>query len=107
MDSAVVVEGLGATGRAVDELVGEHERAGAEVALEATDGAGTKDLTDADLTQCPEVGPVGDAVGRVLVVAAVPREEGDPATADVGHRDRVGWLTVRGVNLMFLGAFEQ
>src|SRR5690606_8147737 len=55
----------------------------------------------------PGVGPVGNPVGRVLVVATVPGQEGHAATGDLADGDRRGRRTVGGVDLDLLDLVEQ
>ena len=89
VDRALVVVGLHASARAVDELVGDDERAGPEVRSQPADRARGQHLADAERAQRPEVGAVGDLVRRESVVATVPGQEGHPAVADRADDDRV------------------
>lgn len=62
---------------AVDDLVGHHEVARADLLLQRADGGEGDDGAHAEVAQGGDVGLVLDLVRRVLVVEAVAREEGD------------------------------
>jgi hypothetical protein len=78
MARAGVEVGLHATRRAVHELVGDHEAAGTEVAVQAARGARCHHLPDADGAQRPQVRPVAHPVRGQLVARPMARKEGDP-----------------------------
>ena len=105
---AGVVEGLRPPARPVDQLVGHHERAGAELGPQPADRAGREDLAYAQRPQRPQVRPVRDPVRREPVVAPVPGQERDPSPAHLGHGDRVGRGPVRACrHLVLRRAVEQ
>ena len=80
---ARVVVGLHPAGGPVDQLVGNHERAGAELGPQAPHGTRRQHLAHAERAQRPQVGPIVDPMGGMSVLAAVPRQERDrPGTID-------------------------
>ena len=85
----IVVHGLGAAPRAVDVLIGDDERAGAEFGFEGANCTRREHLADTQRAQRPEVGAVVDAVWREAVVGAVPRDERHLAAGD--HADDRGF----------------
>ncbi len=107
VDRAAVVERLVPARRTVDELVRQHERAGAEVGAKPADRAGREDLAYADLAQRPEVRPVRNPVRRKTVIAAVAGQERDTAATDLGDRDRVRRRPVRRVDDVLRRPVEQ
>lgn len=102
-----VVEGVVAAFGSVDELVGDQEAAGFDVALEGSAGAGGNDGFDAEFVHGPDVGSVVDFVGRDGVVASVAGKEGDVSAIDFGEHDAVGRGAVGGIDLYFGDFIEE
>lgn len=76
VDRAVrVVIGLHPARCAIDELVRDHKGARAVPHLERPDGARCQHLAHAEGAKRPEVRPIGNAMGRKPVVAAVAGHE--------------------------------
>lgn len=61
----------------IDDLIGDHEVHGLDVLLQRTDGREGNDAANADMAQGGNIGAVGDLMGRILVVQAVSRKEGN------------------------------
>jgi hypothetical protein len=61
----------------VDELVAEDELAGPDLRLQAPDRAGRQHAFHSEGLEGPEVGPVRDHVGGILMLPAVSGEERD------------------------------
>lgn len=88
-DHAALEEGEGADPLgAVDDLIGHHEVARADLLLQAADGAEGDDGAHADTAEGGNVGAVGHLVRRELVVQAMARQEGD-GDGLAGGRGRV------------------
>jgi hypothetical protein len=68
-------EGRGSAPGAIDELVGDDEMAGFIMPGEAPGCGGTDDPIHPCFLEGPQVGPVGDQVGRKLVVLSVARKK--------------------------------
>ncbi len=85
-----VDEGVGASPRAVDQLVADDQLPGMDVGAQRTGGERADHAAHAELAEGPQVGPRVHPVGRVLVVLSVAGEEGDGPVADrrQGHRSR-------------------
>jgi hypothetical protein len=97
MSVARVVERVGPSPRAVDELVEHDEVTGVNVGRERTGRARRDHLAHAEHAHRPEVGARGNARGHELVVASVAGNERNPPPADVGDRDRCAWRAERRV----------
>ena len=102
-----VVEGVVPAPGPVHHLVADDEVPGGGLGLERPGGAGADHPGHPQLLHRPEVGPVGDLVGRVLVAAAVAGEEGHPAALDLADRDLVGRGAIGRLDLVLLHAVEE
>jgi hypothetical protein len=107
MDRAAVVERLGPATGAVHQLVGQNHAARPEVRPQRADGTRSEHLTDPDLCQRPQIGPVGHVVRREPVVAPVPGDERHLASADLADDQRVGRGAVGGVDLQLDHVVEE
>src|SRR5450755_1255476 len=107
VDAAVVEEGLRAAAGPVDDLVGDDERPRAERWGQRADRAGGDDLPDAERTQRPQVGLVGDAMRRETVVPVMARQERHAPPGDLAYRDRVARRPERGIDLDLFGGVEE
>ena len=85
-----VVERVGPAAGPVDELVADHEVARRDRHLEAARRTRADDRLDPERLHRPDVRPEVDPVRRDRVAAAVARQEGDLAPADVGQEQAVG-----------------
>jgi hypothetical protein len=103
---AGVVERLRPATRAVDQLVGDHERPRPQLGPQAADRARRQDLAYAQRPQRPQVRLVRDAVRRMAVIPAVPGEERDRPTGQLGDGDRIGRRAVRSVDRVFRRTLE-
>src|SRR5581483_4953465 len=92
-DGAVVVRVL-AAGRAIDELITDHEALALHMRLEAADGARTEDALHAQLAHGVDVGAVVHHVGRHLVLSPVARQESDAAAGNLADGEPVAGRTV-------------
>src|SRR4029078_10147388 len=99
--------GLHTATRAVDELVGDDQRTGAEVGAETTDGTRRDDLADTERTQRPHVRAVGDPVRGIAVVGAMARDERDGPSADFAEDRVAGRRAVRRLNRYGVGVVEE
>ena len=102
-----LVERVRPARRPVDELVADDELAEPEIGLQRTRGAGPDDPPHAHLAHRPDVRAVGDLRRRQLVASAVPRQERDPAAADLADRERRRRLAERRVDLDLLDVLEE
>src|ERR1700733_9953574 len=84
-----VVERVLAPARAVDDLVGDHHRAGLHVRLQRAAGRRADDPRDAERLHRVRVGAVVDRLRGIAVVLAVARQEGDLLAGDLAQRDLV------------------
>ena len=82
------VAGLALEG-AVDELVGQHEQAGVELALVGAAGGDGDDVGDAGALERVDIGAIVDRRGRVAMAAAVAGEEHDFGLAEMAETQRV------------------
>ena len=106
MHRAGVDEGLDPSAGAIDQLIGHDEVAGAHGGPESADGAGGKDLPDAEGRQRPEIRPVVDSVGWIFMVRPVTRKERHRSSAKLTHPNRRAGLPVRGLDIA-LGRVRQ
>lgn len=72
----------------VDDLVDDHEVAGVEFGLERAARARTEDRPHAERGQRPDIGAERHPVGDIVVVAAVPGQEGNRTAGDLTDGDR-------------------
>src|SRR5262249_45304377 len=102
-----LVEGVGAAGRAVDELVADDERAELELRAKRAGGARADQATDAELPHRPDVRAVRHLRRRQLVLPAVAREEGHALSAELADDERRRRFAVRRLDLDLLDVVEE
>jgi hypothetical protein len=95
-ESVVTVSG------SVNELVTNDKVAGLDVSLQTADGVGSENSLDAENLHRPDVRFVGDFVGRILVLATVPRQESHPLASDFNDGNQVTRHAERSFNFDFL-----
>ena len=88
-DAAGSEEAGFAAERAVDELIGEHEQAGIEIAAVGAAGGDGDDVGHAGALERVDVGAIVDGRGAEAVAAAVAGEKHDLCVADAAETQRV------------------
>ena len=88
-------EGRGSAPGAIDELVGDDEMAGFIMPGEASGCGGADDPIHPCFFECPQVRPVGDQVGRILVVSTVARKKSHIHPCYRPNRQRSRRIAVR------------
>jgi hypothetical protein len=91
----------------IDELVGDNQMPGLIIPGEASRCGGADDPIDPGLFEGPQVGPVGNQMGREPVVAAVAWEKGDLLPSNGPNDQRRRRVAVWCSDVDFLGVLEE
>src|SRR5918992_705939 len=87
-----IIEGAGASVRAIDELIAKHEVARPDVRLKAAGCGRSKNPRHAKRSHRPDIGAIVDRMRWVLVLAAMSGQKGHRHIADSAHGNLAAWL---------------